>query len=209
MVSASGTAENNLKDKSVLQSYISVNILHCSTFSVWCTNLDRVVLSQSSHCCFALIRCENKRDDIAIADRHSDSLFIEINIKDGKNLIVGVTYRPPNADLDTFNIKLEETLFSINEKNKNCILLRDFNIDLCRDDAAKNNFINTLHSFSFFPTINTFTRVTHSTKSIIDNIITNIRNTPLESGVVLSKISDPLLYYFLTLLAGPHSYVIK
>lgn len=72
----------------------------------------------------------NVRDDIAIADRHSDSLFIEINIKDGKNLYVGVIYRPPDADLDTFNIKLEGTLFSINEKNKNCILLRDVNIDL-------------------------------------------------------------------------------
>ncbi len=130
------------------------------------------------------------RDDIAIVDNHSDWLFIEINIKDGNNLIVGIIYRPPDADLDTFNVKLEETLFSINGKNKNCILLGDLNIDLSRDDTAKNNFINKLHSFSFYPTINTYTRVTHSTKSIIDNIVTNIHNTSLESGVVLSEISD-------------------
>ena len=147
----------------------------------------------------------NVQDDIAITDNHSDSLFVEINIKDGKNLIVGVVYRPPDADLDMFNIKLEETLFSINGKNKNCILLGDFNIDLSRDDAVKNNFINILHSFSFFPTINTFTRVTPSTKTIIDNIITNILNTSLESGVVLSEISDNFPIVLFLDLAGRSS----
>lgn len=50
--------------------------------------------------------------------------------------------------------------------------------------------MNALHSSSFFPTINTFTRITQSSKSIMDNIITNIRSPKLESGVILSDVSD-------------------
>ena len=47
-----------------------------------------------------------------------------------------------------------------------------------------------LYIHHHFCTINHFTRVTHSTRSAIDNIITNIRNTRLESGVVLFDMTD-------------------
>ena len=99
-------------------------------------------------------------------------------------------YRTPDTDLEIFRAKLEEALFFINNNNKSCILLGDFNVDLSRDDAAKNDFINTLQSLSFFPTVNTYTRVTHSTKSIIDNFITNVQNSTFVCGTILSDISD-------------------
>ena len=58
------------------------------------------------------------------------------------------------------------------------------------ENTASLDFLNTLHSFAFFPTIKTYTRVTNSCKSAIDNIVTNIRNTKLETGVVIHDISD-------------------
>lgn len=39
-------------------------------------------------------------NDLIIKDGPSDSLFIEINVSNGKNLIVGVIYQPPNSDFD-------------------------------------------------------------------------------------------------------------
>lgn len=45
-------------------------------------------------------------DDIVIADNHTDSLFVEISVKNGENLIVGVICRPPDTDLDVFRVKL-------------------------------------------------------------------------------------------------------
>ena len=66
---------------------------------------------------------------------------------------------------------------------KQCIILGDFNIDLSKDDNTKIDFINTLHSSYFFPTINKYTRVTESSKSVIDNFITNIQNACINSGV--------------------------
>ena len=132
----------------------------------------------------------NVRDDLTINDNHSESLFIEIDNKTGKNLVVGVIYRPPNSDPSAFIEKLDELLLIINKSNKDSIILGDFNIDLSKDYSTKNNFINTLHSCSFYPTINIPTRVTDSSRTVIDNIITNIHNTKFESGVLMYDISD-------------------
>ncbi len=87
----------------------------------------------------------------------------------------------PDSDLNTFRVKLDEFLFSINRKNKPCVILGNYNIDTSKEDAAKNDFIE--YSSSFLPTINLF----------IDNIIKNIQNTSLHSGVALSDISDHFL----------------
>ena len=86
------------------------------------------------------------RDDLIIEDGHSDSLFMEIDMKNSKNIIVGVIYRPPDSDIDNFKIKLEKLLYQTNET---CIILGDYNIYLAKDDAGINDFINVLHS-SFF-----------------------------------------------------------
>ena len=47
-----------------------------------------------------------------------------------------------------------------------------------------------LHSFSFFPTISTFTRVTESCRTIIDNIFTNSHKANIDSGIIFSDITD-------------------
>lgn len=73
--------------------------------------------------------------------------------------------------------------------NKHCFILGDFNINLAKDDGAKNDFLNCLYSSIFFPTISSYTRVTEITKSTIDNIITNI-NVHFDSGVIMSDITD-------------------
>lgn len=107
----------------------------------------------------------NVCDNLALDDEQTDSLFVDISINATSNLIVGIVYRPPDVNPITFTSKFEETLFTINRKNCNCIILGDFNIDISRDGSIKNDFMNTLHSSSFIPTINRYTRVTHSSKS--------------------------------------------
>ncbi len=66
----------------------------------------------------------------------------------------------------------------------------DFNIDLVKDDTMTNDFINILQSFSFFPTINTFTRVTESSRTTIDNILTNSHKASIDSGIIFSDLTD-------------------
>uniref|UniRef100_A0A6Q2ZN45 Reverse transcriptase domain-containing protein n=1 Tax=Esox lucius TaxID=8010 RepID=A0A6Q2ZN45_ESOLU len=138
-----------------------------------------------------------KKIDFFLEDDYCESLFIEINNHD-KTFIVGVLYRPPDSALNTFFSKLEDLLHKLINQKKECILLGDYNIDISNEDEAKHDFMNTLHSSSFFPTINRFTRVTSTSKTIIDNIITNIQNIKLITGIVQSDITDhfPIVIFF-------------
>ena len=81
---------------------------------------------------------------------------------------------PPSFNPEIFRQKLEDTLHHISMKKKRCVMLGDFNIDIAKNDKTKNDFMNTIHSFNFSAAINTYTRVTNRSKTIIDNFITHI-----------------------------------
>ena len=53
-------------------------------------------------------------------------------------------------------------------------------------------FVNKLFSYGFFPHINTPTRVTGSTATLIDNIYTNEMSVNIEPGILINDISDHL-----------------
>lgn len=61
----------------------------------------------------------------------------------------------------------------------------------------EQNMISLIPCTPFFPTINTFTRVTQTSSSIIDNFITNTWNARLVTGVVQSDITDhfPIAFF--------------
>lgn len=66
---------------------------------------------------------------------------------DGRNVIVGCIYRPPNAELDCFNDLLTAPLDIINKEGKLCYLLGDFNINLLSTEnhSPALNFLNVLY----------------------------------------------------------------
>ena len=67
------------------------------------------------------------REDIRVPNEElMEPLFIEILRPQGKNIIVGIIYRPPNQSVDNFN----EILVKISRKNKICYLMGDFNLNL-------------------------------------------------------------------------------
>ena len=101
-------------------------------------------------CLYVKSSLQVKACDLYLEDDHCESLLIEIN-NNGKTLIVGVLYRPPDSALDTFCYKLEDLLHKLNKQKKDCILLGDYNIDISKEDGAKQDFMDTLHFSSFFP----------------------------------------------------------
>ena len=60
-------------------------------------------------------------------------------------------------------------------EKKEIILMGDFNINLLHSEVDKetSNFMDNIYSNSFFPTINLPTRITASSKTLIDNIFYN------------------------------------
>ena len=125
-----------------------------------------------------------------------ETIFIEIEKTVGKNIIVGVIYRPPNGRIEIFENAMNEILAKIDKENKICYLMGDFNIDLLKSESCDytNRFTEQLFTSSFIPLITKPTRITHHTATLIDNIFTN-NIEKLESstnGIIFSDLSDHL-----------------
>ena len=109
---------------------------------------------------------------------------------------MGVIYRPPDNryPIDHFNSEFDYVLNKLSVENKVCYLLGDYNIDLLKEKTHKpiSDFLSTIYSYSFFPTINKPTRITRTSATIIDNIITNNSIANHQSGIFVADISDHL-----------------
>ena len=118
---------------------------------------------------------------------------IAVDMKISKNEIVNVIgiYRPPSGSIRTFNDHLDNFFNDIKLKSNSCIVGGDFNICLFRSDSdvQTSSFLNLMHSFSLLPLINLPTRVTDNSKSLIDNLWSNIMS-PSRSGVIDVNITD-------------------
>ena len=75
-----------------------------------------------------------------------ESTFIEITAKDGKRIIVGSVYRPPNSPPLEFINKLNPSISKIVNEKKEAILGMDHNMDLLKASTHKHTqlFIDDL-----------------------------------------------------------------
>ena len=131
-----------------------------------------------------------------------ESVFVEICNKNKKNVILGCIYRHRSMDLNEFNEFNEEFLNPLMEKmatdNKKLFLVGDFNIDLLIVDSHPPTTIffdiittNLLVTHIIHPT-----RITSTTKTLIDNIYSNCTN--FEDGIsgnLTLAISDHLALF--------------
>lgn len=93
------------------------------------------------------------------------------------NIIVLCVYRSPShliRDIEEFLESLNKCLDTIFKPNKRIILCGDFNLNIMKDNTTTDNFKNMLLTFNMNCTIIEPTRITASTLSCIDNVITNI-----------------------------------
>lgn len=105
---------------------------------------------------------------------HFETIGISVLTKIGKILTVGV-YRSPNGNEDTFFTNLESLLSILSKNWQKFIIMGDFNINvLDTNSIVTKRFYDLLRSFGLNWSINSPTRVTPTTETAIDNIITNI-----------------------------------
>ena len=139
-----------------------------------------------------------QRPDISIFNDVCETLFIEI-FKPGKNVIIGVCYRPPGQSVKAYLNHLKEMLSVVNSEHKECILMGDFNVDLMKLNTSSysNEFLETLYAFSFLPMISKPTRITDRSMTLIDNIYSNYDdNICTSSGIMVTDISDHLPIFY-------------
>ena len=115
-------------------------------------------------------------DKIMYKPKQLESVFIEICNKGKKNIIIGCIYRHPSMELDEFNDDfLEPLLEELSTKDKTVFLMGDFNVDLMKieSDPHTSDFFDSMTSNLFVPHIVYPTRITSTSKTLIDNIYSN------------------------------------
>ena len=140
-------------------------------------------------------------DKIMYKPKQLESVFIEICNKGKKNIIVGCIYRHPSMEISEFNEDyLDPLMEELTAKNKTVFLMGDFNIDLMKldNDNQTLNFFDTMTSKLFIPHIIHPTRITSTTKTLIDNIFSNSSNflNGISGNLTLS-ISDHLAQFLI------------
>ena len=98
-------------------------------------------------------------------------------------------------DLNDFNNDyLNPLMVKLSKEKKTVFLLGDYNVDLSKYDqhSPTNGFSDSVASSMFLPYIIQPTRVTSNSKTIIDNIFSNIVSTDIISGKLTATISDHL-----------------
>ena len=110
-------------------------------------------------------------------------------------------------DLNEFNYYyINNLLDKLSKENKTVFLLGDFNIDLLNYDqhSLTNEFLDSLSSHMLLPHIVQPTRIRNNSKTLIDNIYSNVITPNDISGNIIATTSDHppnfllLLKFFLT-----------
>ena len=115
-----------------------------------------------------------------------EDLWMAIQYKHFPSFIVGCVYRHPHALNDSFNY-LSDIFSYMCLRNKPLLILGDFNDNLLCPDNKMRNLIQTLHLVQL---IERPTRITASSSTLLDLIITNKSNFVAHSDVVSCSIGD-------------------
>ena len=119
-----------------------------------------------------------------------------------KNIVVGCVYCHPSMVANGCN---EHYLSILNEKlllekNKEIILMGDFNINLLRyyEDHNSTDFLDQIYSCSLIPCITSPTHLTPQSKTLIDNIFsTDDTVNEVIARNILTTLSDHLAQFLL------------
>ena len=147
------------------------------------------------------------RNDIFQTDEERNCceyLFIDFEDRNS-NSTVGVIYKKPGCNIDSFFEFYDRTLSTFSSERRNLYILGDFNINLLGTplDQEAKTFINMNSSYCLIPLINTPTRITMTSETLIDNIFTNVIGPDLDCGSFCIDVTDHLPIFMLSNISLP------
>ena len=141
-----------------------------------------------------------RRRDYEFKIPSCETCFVELISQDKtRNVIVGIIYRHPHNNFDSFFNKLQTTCEKI-LKTCNLIFMGDTNIDVSVDSPVSQakTYQDLLMGLDIKNLISRPTRITNKSETILDHILTNLSYDSVRSGVVVSDITDhmPVFVFF-------------
>ena len=126
--------------------------------------------------------------DLTLNTDSAESLFIEVK-GNQDNLLVGSIYRPPNTNVGDF-IDSYQVLGEKLHKFKNVLIGLDHNLDLLKTSthSLMQQFLEATLDAHLIPVITKPIRVTHSSATLIDNILIKSDHCETHRGNVIITI---------------------
>lgn len=131
------------------------------------------------------IRCERRCD---LESENVECLWLEIFPPNSKSFLVGNIYRHPNETVhwnELFEVHFDKVLGC----EKEIYLLGDFNRDLLQKNV-KNSWMEYMQSFGLEQVVQSPTRVTSHSETLIDHIYCNTQTNILSVDVPILGLSD-------------------
>lgn len=119
----------------------------------------------------------NENASRRVSDENGEILCVEIITPNQKPLSVLLTYRPPssNVSITINNIKSLVKQYQLLYLNSEYIWVGDLNIDLLKKDTLNaRTLFNTASALNMKHLLNTPTRITDSSSSLMDIVFSNI-----------------------------------
>ena len=138
-----------------------------------------------------------RRSDLEFhIDSCEATIVVIISPQRQKNTIVAVIYRHPHQNYESFFTKLSSFVQKVSS-TYNVIILGDINIDtsIPSNNTFSKPYKDILLGLGLRNLINKPTRITNSTETILDHILTNLNYESCESGVLINDITDHLPVY--------------
>ena len=121
-----------------------------------------------------------------LMDAGCEELWVEIPLKISQHssLVIGVIYRHPNSNTNSFLDNLSYSLYKLSHDKKKIFIVGDMNVNLLSQSKYILNYISMLKSHSTVPLITHPTRVTPGSSTLLDHIYTNLEDVALQPIVL-------------------------
>ena len=151
--------------------------------------------------CFHVIT----RFNIDMSSFRTESMILKVKINKSWFAVVGI-YRPPNIPKSQWKLELSAIFEAATAISNDAIFLGDFNCDMLEPNKPPmdgRDLCDLLDIYNLKNLITTPTRITETTRTLLDLILTSNKNKILSSGVVDVQISDHSLVYAVLRLSAP------
>ena len=136
-----------------------------------------------------------ERLDLSICKPDFECCGVEI-ITNTQPILALSVYRPPNTNPTNFITELSKLVHTIKKsKNTGIMIGLDHNLDFlkCSTHGRTHQFLEEIMELGLLPSITRPTRITHSTATLIDNILIDQKfSENYKSSVLIDNISDHL-----------------
>ena len=131
-----------------------------------------------------------RREDLECEEL--EMFWLELSFKNAKKFLLAVIYRPPDSSKylsKDFVKAITEKIQTVQKENKETIIVGDINCDYSNPEDHCD--IKTLFNVNGFKQIvKKSTRITKSTSTLIDVVLTNAPETIIHTDVITTNLSD-------------------